>query len=131
MAYLDRDDIVKLVRKHHKLFKSLASRETFVLDIESEVSKAQLLLLFVRAVTIGAVWWLLSLLNPMCGTLFLLVTAMIQAKSIIDLEFDDISDRVIEVVKSEGILAEVKDCEKCSDECSQAEESEEDKLSEA
>lgn len=125
MTYLDQDDAVKLVKKYREIFESLASRDTFESDIKSGVSKAQLVFLLLRAVAIGAVWWLLSLVDPIYGTLFLLMTAMIQAKLMVDQGFAGVSDRIIEVAKSEGILAETRNCKKCNVK-NQTEESEED-----
>lgn len=124
MACMDLDNARELVEKHKDLFEKIASEGKFDETVRKIVSKSYFAMLIIKTMFIGTVWWFLSKLDPTCGTFFLLGLAMVQAKFLLDRQFDSFAENIIEVSIELGIgkeeekkNADTESSERSSDEC--------------
>lgn len=122
---MDLDKARDLVEKHKDLFEKIASEGKFDETVRKMVSKVYFVMLIIKTVFIGAVWWLLTKWDPTYGTFFLLGLAMAQAKWLLDENFASFEDNIIEAATELGIGKEEHgNSERSSDECNSAEDKE-------
>jgi len=122
---MDLDKARDLVEKHKDLFEKIASKGKFDETVRKMVSKAYFVMLIIKTVFIGAVWWLLTKWDPTYGTFFLLGLAMVQAKWLLEKDFASFEDNIIEAATELGIGKEEHgNSERSSDECNSAEDKE-------
>lgn len=122
---MDLDKAKDLVEKHKDLFEKIASEGKFDETIRKIVSKAYFVMLIIKTVFIGMVWWLLTRWDPIYGTFFLLGLAMVQAKYLLDKNITSFEDDIIEAATEFGICKEEHvNSEKSSNECNSAEDKE-------
>ena len=94
---MDLDKARDLVEKHKDLLEKIASEGKFDETVRKMMSKVYFVILIIKTVFIGTVWWLLSKLDPTYGTFFLLGLAMVQAKYLLDKDITSFEDNIIEV----------------------------------
>lgn len=122
---MDLDKARDLVEKHKDLFEKIASEGKFDETVRKMVSKAYFVMLIIKTVFIGAVWWLLTRWDPTYGTFFLLGLVMAQAKWLLDENFASFEDNIIEAATELGIGKEEHgNSERSGDECNSAEDKE-------
>ena len=122
---MDLDKARDLVEKHKDLFEKIASEGKFDETVRKMVSKAYFVMLIIKTVFIGTVWWLLTRWDPTYGTFFLLGLAMAQAKWLLDENFASFEDNIIEAATELGIGKEEHgNSERSGDECNPAEDKE-------
>lgn len=122
---MDLDKARDLVEKHKDLFEKIAYEGKFDETIRKIVSKAYLVILIIKTVFIGTVWWLLTRWDPTYGTFFLLGLAMVQAKYLLDKDITSFEDDIIEAATELGIGKEEHvNSERSSNECNPAEDKE-------
>ena len=120
---MDLDKARDIVEKHKDLFEKIASEGKFDETIRKIVSKAYFVMLIIKMVFIGTVWWLLTRWDPIYGTFFLLGLAMVQAKRLLDKDITSFEDDIIEAATELGIGKEEHvNSERSSNECNSAED---------
>jgi hypothetical protein len=106
---MDLDKARELVEKHKDCFEKIASEGKFDETVRKIVSKSYFVMLIIKTMFIGTVWWFLSKLDPTCGTFFLLGLAMVQAKFLLDRQFDGFAENIIEAAMELEIGEEEKE----------------------
>ncbi len=122
---MDLDKARDIVEKHKDLFEKIASEGKFDETVRKMMSKVYFVMLIIKTVFIGTVWWLLTKWDPTYGTFFLLGLAMVQAKYLLDNDITSFEDNIIEAATELGIGKEEHgNSERFSDECNSAEDKE-------
>lgn len=122
---MDLDKARDIVEKHKDLFEKIASEGKFDEAVRKMMSKVYFVMLIIKTVFIGTVWWLLTKWDPTYGTFFLLGLAMVQAKYLLDNDITSFEDNIIEAATELGISKEEHgNSERSSDECNPAEDKE-------
>lgn len=121
---MDQNSVRELIEKNRDLFEKIASKGNFESNLRKMTSKAYVALLLLKLVFIGAGWLVLTKLDPVYGTYFLVVLAMVQAKMLLDKDFAGLEDNIVEAAKNAGICEDCgnRNLEKSSDECSPTKE---------
>ena len=102
MAYIDKDDARDLVKKHWSFFEnSIKNGDDYTIPIKESVGWLYLILLSIRCITIGGIWLLLSYLDPFLGTGFLLIIALIIEKEVLDHQFENVEETILEAISEE------------------------------
>ncbi len=122
---MDLDKARDIVEKHKDLFKKIASEGKFDETVRKMMSKVYFVMLIIKTVLIGTVWWLLTKWDPTYGTFFLLGLAMVQAKYLLDNNITSFEDNIIEAATELGIGKEEHgNSERSGNECNSAEDKE-------
>ena len=122
---MDLDKARDIVEKHKDLFEKIASEGKFDEAVRKMMSKVYFVMLIIKTVFIGTVWWLLTKWDPTYGIFFLLGLAMVQAKYLLDNDITSFEDNIIEAATELGISKEEHgNSERSSDECNSAEDKE-------
>ena len=122
---MDLDKARDIVEKYKDLFEKIASEGRFDEAVRKMMSKVYFVMLIIKTVFIGAVWWLLTKWDPTYGTFFLLGLAMVQAKYLLDKDITGFEDNIIEAATELGIGKEEHgNSERSGDECNPAEDKE-------
>ena len=96
MACMDLDKARELVEKYKDFFEKIVSEGKFDETVRKIVSKTYFAMLIIKTMFIGTIWLFLSKLDPTYGTFFLLGLAMVQAKFLLDRQFDGFAENIIE-----------------------------------
>lgn len=104
MACIDKNCARKLVEKHREMFEKMASGKASFRDcLKKSIERAYIVLLVIRLVLLGSIWWLLASIDQMYGVFYLLLLAFVQAKKLLDAEFVDVESNITEAAAEAGI----------------------------
>ena len=128
MACIDQNSVRELVENNREFFEKIASKGNLESSLRKMVSKAYIALFLLKLVLIGVGWLVLTKLNPVYGTYYLLGLVMVQAKFLLDDKFAGLEDNILEATKSAGICEDSGNGTfgKSSDECDSTKEASED-----
>lgn len=122
---MDLDKARDIVEKHKDLFEKIAFKGKFDETVRKMTSKVYFVMLVIKTVFIGTVWWLLTKWDPTYGTFFLLGLAMVQAKYLLDKDFASFEDNIIEAATELGIGKEEHwNSERSGNECNSTKDKE-------